>query len=106
MYNRRIKIFLIGIGLIFLIIIGRLFHLQILRGEEYRRRISRSLESIEFLPASRGRILDRNARILALDKPGFDFCADYRFLVSRFGQSTAYLERHSCGRSGSGGETG
>ena len=86
MYNRRIKIFLIGVGLIFLILIGRLFHLQILRGEEYRRQISRSLESIEFLPASRGRILDRNARILAMDEPGFDFCADYRFLVSRFGQ--------------------
>jgi len=85
MYNRRIKIFLLGVGLIFLVIIGRLFHLQILRGEQYRRQISRSLESIEFLPASRGRILDRNARILAMDKPGFDFCVDYRFLVSRFG---------------------
>jgi len=82
MYKRRIKIFLIIIALVFLIVIARLWYLQVINGDDYRRQARQLLQSIEPLPAMRGQILDRRGRILAVDEPCYDFCLDYRFITA------------------------
>ena len=82
MYERRVKIFLTIIGLAFLGMGGRLFHLQVFRGEECRREYEKLLRRTEFLPAQRGRIIDRKGRILAMDDPCHDLCLHYGLLVS------------------------
>ena len=60
------------IVLFFLVFSGRLFYLQIHKGEEYRnfsqRNILRALE----LPAPRGRIFDRNGEKILYNKPSFN----------------------------------
>jgi penicillin-binding protein 2 len=81
MYKRRIKVFMVLIASAFVVVGLRLGYLQILRGDQFRRQAAESLESGELLPARRGRIVDRNGEILALDRPCFDLCLDYRFLT-------------------------
>jgi penicillin-binding protein 2 len=57
---------------IFLVVLGRLFQLQVLEGENYRTRANDNrLEEVEVLPP-RGVIYDRNGVILARNKPSFE----------------------------------
>lgn len=81
MYKRRIKIFMGVVGLVFLVVVAKLGHLQIGLGKELRRRYEESIRSVQPLPGGRGKIIDRRGRILAVDKPCRDFCLDYRFLT-------------------------
>jgi len=82
MYKFRVKIFLGIIGLVFLAMCGRLFHLQVFRGEEFRREYEKQLQRTELLPARRGRIIDRRGQILAMDDPCHNLCLDYGLLVT------------------------
>jgi penicillin-binding protein 2 len=82
LYSRRIKTFLALIGLVFLGVAARLWHLQMVRGQDYRLQIEQSLQKLDILPASRGQILDRQGAVLAIDEPCFEFCLDYRLLYS------------------------
>ena len=56
----------------FLLLGGRLFHLQILCGSRYRQQQSRQVVAHQEVPGRRGRILDRNGRVLAFDVVAFD----------------------------------
>ncbi|MFW6062086.1 MAG: penicillin-binding transpeptidase domain-containing protein, partial [Planctomycetota bacterium] len=80
MYKRRIKIFLATITLAMLALMGRLAHLQLLHGEDYRLQAEKALQRVEPLPANRGQIVDRKGRILAIDQPCFDLCLDFGLL--------------------------
>lgn len=82
MYKQRIRIFQVVIAIGFAVVIVRLGYLQIVRGEDYRRRLELELRSVELLPAMRGRIVDRNGMILAMEDGCYEFSLDYRFLVS------------------------
>ena len=81
MYKTRVMVFLATIGLVLLGLISRLAYLQLVRGDHYLLQAEKSLQQTEVLPARRGQILDRHGRILAIDKPVFDLCLDYRFIV-------------------------
>ena len=82
MYKRRIKIFLVIIAAGLLTVVARLGHLQILHGRQYRQEIQRLLCRTEWTTARRGWIFDRTGKhILAMDRPCFDFCLDYRLLT-------------------------
>ncbi len=80
MYERRLKVFLIVVVVSISVIVGRLAHLQLIQGEQYRRRAGELLIYGNLLPTVRGKILDRRGRVLAYDRPCFDFCLDYRML--------------------------
>jgi penicillin-binding protein 2 len=82
MYKSRLKILLGLIALMFVVLLLRLGYMQIVRGDYYRLQAERSLRSVKLLPGQRGRILDRRGVILAEDEACYDFCLDYRFLVS------------------------
>ncbi len=62
------------------VVVGRLAHLQLIQGAQYRRRAGELLIYGELLPTVRGKVLDRMGRVLAYDEPCFDFCLDYRML--------------------------
>ncbi len=54
------------------IVLGRLYYLQVVRGEEYRHfSLEYSIRDVT-VPAPRGLILDRNGRILASNQPTLD----------------------------------
>jgi len=56
----------------FLALFGKLFYLQIFRGDEYRARAEENYLKEVRIPADRGLILDRNHRVLVDQRPSFD----------------------------------
>jgi len=55
-----------------LVLTVRLYQLQILRGDEYSAPVGEQLPQVLFVPADRGMIKDRQARILVDNRPSFD----------------------------------
>lgn len=68
----RIREFCWGGLLLFTVIGARLYELQLLRGDEFERRARANTVVLEPVAASRGRILDRNGRILVSNSPQFE----------------------------------
>lgn len=81
MYKRRMKVFMALVAVVSVAMAARLTDLQIVRGRSYRRQYEEMLRNTERLPALRGRILDRNGFILAMNEPCYDLCLDYRFIT-------------------------
>jgi penicillin-binding protein 2 len=71
-YRQRYVWLLIVFMIAFAVIIARLWHLQIVRGEEYHRASSQNIIRDFELAAPRGRILDRDGTVLAENRPSFD----------------------------------
>lgn len=73
MFERRLKILLIAPALCAIVILGRLFQLQVVQGRTYVRKVDAALTGpMRSLPPLRGRILDRFGRVLASDEPAHD----------------------------------
>ncbi len=70
--QRRYKPFLIAALIGFLVLALRIWHLQIIKGEEFSRLSKHNRIRIREIPASRGMILDRRGRILVDNRPSFD----------------------------------
>jgi penicillin-binding protein 2 len=88
MYRRRLYSFVFICGLAVSLCLVRLGHLQLVEGEGYRKSIeeARILETVQ-LPTIRGRILDRDGNILAVDTASFNLYIHYsltRLLDDRF----------------------
>lgn len=81
MYKLRIKIFMGIVAVVFLLLLSKLAYLQIGLGSELRQQYEESIRSIQFLPAERGRITDRQGRLLAVDRPCMSLSLEYRFLT-------------------------
>jgi len=81
MYKKRVAILLSAMGLVFLALLGRLFVLQIVNGQQCRDEYEQSLTRQTFFSASRGAILDRNGIVLARDNVSFEFCMDYGLIA-------------------------
>jgi cell division protein FtsI/penicillin-binding protein 2 len=71
-FKSRIGILALLLGACFLIAIGRLFQLQILRHDQYYALSTRDNNVRKLLPAVRAPILDRYGEVLAEDRPFFD----------------------------------
>lgn len=56
----------------FVVLLGRLGQLQILRGEEYKEKADDNFLKEIRQPADRGQILDRNRRVLVDSRPSYD----------------------------------
>ena len=65
--DRAVILALVSV-LIACILTGRLFYLQIIRGEQYTESFEESVTKRVSIPAKRGRILDRNGSVLAESK--------------------------------------
>ncbi|MFA5238214.1 MAG: penicillin-binding transpeptidase domain-containing protein [Phycisphaerae bacterium] len=80
MYRKQIKIFVI-LNLIFLFVfLFRLAQMQLFSGSFYRDKIARlklQKSDIRQLKTVRGRILDRNGKVLAVDEPRFQLYINY-----------------------------
>ncbi|MFP4496940.1 MAG: penicillin-binding protein 2 [Vulcanimicrobiota bacterium] len=72
--NRRLTILLIVVFVCCLLLIGRLFQLQLLKGEQYTKSANTNVIKTTFLPGPRGEIRDRYGKILAFDVPRLNIC--------------------------------
>jgi penicillin-binding protein 2 len=73
--HRRLKwVALIGIGAL-VVLVGRLWQLQVMRGESYYERTVSNVVKERYLPSVRGKILDRKGVSLADNRPAFNIYA-------------------------------
>ncbi len=78
MFERRLKILLVGIAAITLLLVLRSGQLQVINGDAWRKKASESMQRPTLVETTRGRILDFRGRELAIDEPCTDACVDYR----------------------------
>ncbi|MBL8878829.1 MAG: hypothetical protein JNG88_06880 [Phycisphaerales bacterium] len=89
MFERRIRTLSIFLLALAVAIVVRLYDLQIVRAAEYEALVERlTTKPVRYLPASRGRILDRAGRTLISDEPAWNVCVHYAVLS---GNSRSYL---------------
>src|SRR3954453_8210489 len=73
--HRRLKwLALIAIGAL-VVLVGRLWQLQVMRGESYYERTVSNVVKERYLPSVRGKILDKNGIALADNRPAFNIYA-------------------------------
>ncbi len=63
--------------------------LTIARADDLRAAAEAKLESVQWLPTTRGRILDRKGRVLAQDRPSFDLAVQYRVISGAWAEERA-----------------
>ena len=81
MFERRLKVVLMVFVAGWAIVALRLFVLQVVRADEYREKAQLRLIKYEkTLEPMRGRILDRNGRVLASDEPKWAIAIHYSML--------------------------
>ena len=81
MFERRLKIFLIILGLCVGGLLVRAAQLQIVQRDYWRKEATDALKKVSFLGTERGAIVDRKGRELAADRPCVDACVEYRAIV-------------------------
>src|SRR5687768_16089792 len=82
MFERRLKIFLVVLFFMTLVLVGRAMQLQVFGRAYWRERAGEVMRRSSMVETTRGRILDRQGRPVAVDKPCIDACVDYRAIVT------------------------
>lgn len=88
MYNKRIKIFIILIASLYLVCLLRLTQMQLLPDSSLQDEIAKlKLQRGRYsqLKTVRGKILDRNGKVLAADEPQFKLHINYKL--------TSYMDK-------------
>ncbi|MDD4754121.1 MAG: peptidoglycan glycosyltransferase, partial [Desulfitobacteriaceae bacterium] len=67
----KLKTFSLIIALVFALLEGRLFYLQIVKADTYETLAEKNKFRIVSIPARRGNVLDRDMEVLAASKPVF-----------------------------------
>ncbi|MBX3040119.1 MAG: penicillin-binding protein 2 [Bdellovibrionaceae bacterium] len=80
-YWNRYKIFYIAISLTFLIVLSRLWYLQIMTGTELRQFSEKNRIKQSKILAPRGLMLDREGRVLVENLPGFEALASPQYIT-------------------------
>lgn len=82
MFEERLRVLLIVFGAGLLVVLLRLFQLQVVQADHYQRQAEQRLvKRARTLKPIRGRILDRNHRVLASDEPAWSIAVHYRLLT-------------------------
>lgn len=69
--KNRLFVMLFAVAVIFMVLVGRLFYMQIVNGEEANASLTASVTRKVTIPAARGNIYDRYGRPLATNKAAF-----------------------------------
>jgi cell division protein FtsI/penicillin-binding protein 2 len=79
--HRRLRwVAIVGIAA-FALLVGRLWQLQVMRGESYYARTVSNVVKERYLPSVRGQILDRKGTPLATNRPAFNMYAVPKMLT-------------------------
>jgi len=89
MFHRRLLLLLALAAGGMTVLAGQMVRLTIIQGEEHRAEAESRLVTQRWTPTVRGRILDRQGRVLALDQPSFDLAVDYRLITGDWAYGAA-----------------
>jgi penicillin-binding protein 2 len=70
--HRRVRVLIVVVVVTMCVLAGRLWQLQVVRGEQYYRIARDNLVRERSVPAVRGKVVDRNGRPLADNRPAFN----------------------------------
>ncbi len=86
----RRAVALAAIGVVAVALLGaQLVRLAVVEHATHRANVERYLVNRRLLPAPRGRILDRQGRVLAADRAGWDVLLEYDAIVGRWSSAMA-----------------
>jgi penicillin-binding protein 2 len=71
-FNRRFGWLVAIVAVAFVILVGRMWQLQVVRGERYFQQSTNNFKAEQFIPAVRGKILDRARNVLVDNRPSFN----------------------------------
>ncbi len=83
MFERRLKILLVLIFLVGVLLIGRLFAVQVMGHDYWASKATGQLTRPEITETFRGRILDVHGKPLAVDAACTDACVDYQAILDK-----------------------
>ena len=95
MYQRRLLLFVCGMGVIGFFPAARMAQLTLAKGDELRAEAEKRLISREWLDNVRGEIRDRKGRVLALDRPAMDIAVDYPVITGEWADAQAARKARS-----------
>jgi penicillin-binding protein 2 len=81
MFERRLKILLAVMFGLTALLLARAVQVQLAQGADWRQRAADAMRRSMTTETTRGRIVDRNGRELAVDEPCTDAAVDYRAIV-------------------------
>ncbi len=84
MFHRRLALLMIFFLLGASALLARAGRLTIIDGKALLLQAERRLVSQRMIDTSRGRILDRTGRVLAMDRPAFDIAVDYNVITGEW----------------------
>jgi len=76
----RLRVCLIGVGVLLAVVLGRVVALEITQGEAFREEAGKPLVFHTYPPGTRGRILSADGQVLALDRQTHALAVHYRYL--------------------------
>lgn len=83
MNNKRLLTIVISVFLFFLLIAGRLFHIQIIRSDDLKYYAQRQQNNVEKVKADRGCIYDRDGNMLVYNKNDISFSVEIKMLKEK-----------------------
>ena len=89
LFHRRLVLLGVGGVLVMLPVLARLAQLTLAQGESHRARAEAKLVSHRWELTTRGRILDRKGRVLAVDRPSFDIAVEYPVITGQWAYEQA-----------------
>jgi len=70
-YKQRLSGTLICVFAVFLVLLARLYYLQVVKGAEFRRQSQNNCVRLQSIPPARGLIFDRNGVLMVDNRPSF-----------------------------------
>src|SRR5438105_906819 len=82
-FQRRFGWLLAVVGLAFVILIGRLWQLQVVHGEQYFQQTTNNFGKTRPIPAVRGLIKDRRGVVLVDNRPAYNVYVTPRYFTKQ-----------------------
>jgi len=100
MFHRRLVLVLGVIVLAMFMLGSQMFKLAVVEGSARRAAAESKLDRRTYLPTTRGRVLDRQHRVIALDEASYDITVEYDVITGSWQMAQAAAEaRKKVGRS-------
>lgn len=89
MFIRRLALLLLLIALVLAGLAAQAARVTLVQGERWLSEAEAALEGRSWIPTTRGRILDRHSRVLAIDAPSFDLLVSYPVISGQWAMAEA-----------------
>lgn len=89
MFHRRLALLMVFFLLGGSVLLARVARLTLVDGGDLLAEAERRLVSERWIETTRGRILDRNGLVLAMDRPAFDIAVDYQVITGDWAMQQA-----------------